>query len=158
VAPRAGRAPLGLVILCISPLATEADVLLTVGASLSAGNRTLVTYPAGATARVRRTVAGFARRMGDEHVSVVTTAGLLREPGAELGHLVSVNSSSVRREGSEFVVDAPCTTARSREALSRLFTTDFPVAEWNRRIDAPSAPADPCVGARPVVRASGRRP
>lgn len=113
------RFPLGLVILAVSPLAAADVARAAVIASLAAGNRTIVTFPAGADACVRHTLGALADRVGGRALSLATSAALATDPDVDLGHIYSIGAS--RRQRSELLHD---------------FTTDFPVDEWNERVGA----------------------
>jgi hypothetical protein len=125
-----GRPALGVVVLCVSPLAATRRVVEAVGASVAAGNRTLVSFPAGATRRTRAEVGRFVTLLGRDRVSIVTGAGLAEDPDAELAHLVSVEATAVGMTGGPSVPHGQQASAARRAALADLFSDPFPVEEW----------------------------
>jgi opacity protein-like surface antigen len=113
------------VILAMSPLAAADVAMAAVTASLAAGNRTIVTFPAGADTRVQHAIGSLADRLGGRVLSLATGAVLAADPDVDLGHVVSVGA-----------------TPRQRRELLRCLTTDFPVDEWNERVGADAQSAD----------------
>lgn len=125
------RSTLRVVLLCVSPIAPTRRVVAAVAASVAAGNRTLVSFPAGATRRTRTAVRLLSDRLGRDRLVVVTGAELATDPDAELAHLVSVDGSSVAAAGGTSVPHAGGSAAQS--ALASLFSDPFPVDEWTAR-------------------------
>lgn len=130
--PTTDRAATRIVLLCVSPLAATRHVMAAVAASVAAGNRTLVSFPAGVSPRTRVAVRGFAGRTGGHAVAVVTGADLAGDPDAELAHLVSVDSAEVS-SGHDAVRHDHVGAAARRDALASLFSDSFPTAEWTAR-------------------------
>jgi hypothetical protein len=134
---REGSAPdsaLGVVVLCVSPLAPARHVLEAATASLLAGNRTLVSFPAGVTHRTHTTVATLAARVGTDRLAIVTGRDLADDLDAELGHLVSVDASTTARAGITPVRHESGHPAERRRALTTMFSDTFPLAEWSSRV------------------------
>jgi hypothetical protein len=138
------------VVLSVSPLASAAVVIGAVTASLVAGNRTLVSFPGGTAERTRAALLELGRRVGNGRVALVTGADLARDRDAELGWLVSVGAEWTRLDGDTAVRHAApacggaaaCASPEDREALVALFSSDFPLAEWDARIASVPGLAD----------------
>ncbi|PSL37149.1 hypothetical protein CLV49_0755 [Labedella gwakjiensis] len=120
-----------VVLLCVSPIAPTGRVVAAAVTSVAAGNRTLVSFPAGATRRTRTAVRLLSDRVGRERLVVVTGADLAADPDAELAHLVSVDGSTVTAAGESSVPHTGGAAARG--ALVSLFSDPFPVEEWTAR-------------------------
>jgi len=128
------RLSLRVVLLCVSPIAPTRRVVAAAAASVVAGNRTLVSFPAGATRRTRTAVRLLSDRLGRDRLVVVTGADLAADPDAELAHLVSIDGSSIAAAGEASVPHAAGSAVQV--ALASLFSDPFPVDEWTARVGA----------------------
>ncbi|RWZ59202.1 hypothetical protein ELQ92_13110 [Labedella populi] len=130
----AARFARGTVILCVSPLASIGDTMASAVASLGEGNRTIVTFPAGAGRAVLERLMTLSRLAGSHRLRVAGAAELAQDPDADLSHLVSVTAAESRLDGGGSVPHATHSERARREALAVLFSTDFSVSEWDDRV------------------------
>ncbi len=141
VAASGRRFPLGLVVVSVSPFVGRDDALAVVAASVVAGNRTIVVFPAGTAVGVRSSIAGLSRVVGAERVRLSTADALARDADVDLAHLLWVTDAATTLEGVRSLDRQAGAHDDRRVALAKLLTTDFSVVEWNDRVGEPGPPS-----------------
>jgi hypothetical protein len=129
--------------------------MAAIGASLTMGNRTIITFPAGAPAPVRARLAALSGLVGEDRLRVAGARELAADPDADLGHVASVSAMETRLDDAQRVAHGVGSRRQRRDSLTTLLSTDFSTAEWDERVGATSA-TPPCASRiiRPP-RASG---